>query len=84
MLPAHCDVESTPRSTPCGAPRVACDAHGRLGARIVLDAGHSVRLPAAAGRPRSRSRGGRGRRAEVDSCRGTFAGAARARLGRVA
>ena len=40
-----------------GAPRVACDTHGRLGARVVLDAGHSVRLPAAASSLRSRGRG---------------------------
>ena len=57
---AHYDMEITwraCRARPCGAPRVACDAHGRLGALLVLDAGHFVRPRVADGRLRSRGRG---------------------------
>ena len=57
---AYYDMESVPRLTPwCSTGRLApvMLPHGRLGARVVLDAGHSVRLSAAAGRPRSRGRG---------------------------
>ena len=42
---------------PPGALRVAAAADGRLGARLVLHAGRSVRLPASAGRPQYRCRG---------------------------